>query len=334
MKKYRLLMIVLFFVVMIGSACSQVMGNFQYRTQQVFKQSEVQQSDRRPVSNARILHNHEMTITVNGLANLLATDYVAVFNIIQVAPDMKSAVSIMNGRIDSFRIKLLLSGIEAKDINVDLISFVPRYDYSKIRRRLFSTTYNEIPAGFELQQNITVRYRKSSELPAIIAAAAESEIYDIVKVDYFVENIQHFIDSLRSGCLMEVVAREKSLSMLGMRMDTLRKVVAEDFTTIYPPARYFSYQAFSRPSLEAANSGDKLNTAETPYNSDKPVSRFYQQVHYDYYDIIRDAVVKEPVIQVSYTVTVKYFLKDEVSPPKNRYFMITPNGDIRQIDPS
>lgn len=333
MKKYRLLMIVLLFVVITGSACSQVMGNFQYRTQQVFKQSEVQQSDRRPVTNARIPHNHEMTITVNGLANLLATDYVAVFNIIQVAPDMRSAVAIMNSRIDSFKIKLLLSGIEAKDINVDLISFVPRYDY-KMKRRLFSKTYNEIPAGFELQQNITVRYRKSTELPAIIAAAAESEIYDIVKVDYFVENIQHLIDSLRHGCLKEVVTREKSLSMLGMRMDTLRKVVAEDFTTIYPPTRYFSYQAFSRPSLEAANSGDKLNMAETPYITEKPVSRFYQQVHYDYYDIIRDAVIKEPVIQISYTVTVKYFLKDEVSPPKNRYFMITPNGDIRQIDPS
>jgi hypothetical protein len=30
---------------------------------------------------------------------------------------------------------------------------------------------------------------------------------------------------------------------------------------------------------------------------------------------------------------VKYFLKDEPAPQSTRYFMITPNGDLRQIDP-
>lgn len=53
------------------SLTAQVMGNFQYRTQQVFRQAEVQQTDRRPVTNPRIAHNHEITITVQGLVEFI-----------------------------------------------------------------------------------------------------------------------------------------------------------------------------------------------------------------------------------------------------------------------
>lgn len=315
---------------------AQVMGNFQYRTQQVFRQAEVQQNDRRPVTAARIGHNHEMTITVNGLANVMATNYVAVFNVIQVAPDIQQTVDMMQERIDSFSNALHAIGVKPEDIHVDMISFVPRYDH-RLRRNLFSRNYNEVPAGFELQQNVSVRYKSTGILPAVIAAAAASEIYDIVKVDYFIDNINLYIDSLRRGCFAEVVRQEQGMKVLGFRVDTLRKVMAEDFTTIYPPTRYFSYQAFSRPSLEAAHHRggrrEQLPPPETKIESDKTISRFYQQVHYDYYDIVTRPVVSEPVIQISFTVTVKYFLKDEPTPQSNRYFMITPNGDLRQIDP-
>ncbi len=315
---------------------AQVMGNFQYRTQQTFRQPEVQQSDRRPVTNARIANNHEITITVNGLANLLATDYVAVFNVVQVAPGMVEALELMNNRIDTFKQHLQKRGTAVQAFHVDMISFVPRYDVRK-ERRLFSTHYNEIPDGFELQQNISVRYSNSSELSAIMIAAAAAEIYDLVKVDYFVDNIQHYIDSLREGCLDAVLAREQSMNRLGLRLDTLRKVVAEEFTTIYPPGRYFSYQAFARSSLAAALAKPRARGTEerevTMEPVDRTVSRFYQQVHYDYYDQIHNPVIGEPLIQVSYTVTVKYFLRNDPPPPGNRYFMITPGGDLRQIDP-
>jgi len=313
---------------------AQVMGNFQYRTQQVFRQTEVQQTDRRPVSNARIAHNHEMTITVNGLANLMATDYVAVFNVVQVAPGMREALELMNSRLATFRSHLPESDIAPGDFHVDLISFVPRYDLLRLRK-LFSTTYNEIPAGFELQQNISVRYRNPDVLPAIMAAAAEAEIYDIVKVDYFVENIHLWIDSLRAGCIEQVVLREKMLAGLGLRIDTLRKVAAEDFTTIYPPTRYFTYQAFARPSLAAALSAPRGRQSRDSLvvEVDKTVSRFYQQVHYDHYDLIKYPVIQEPVIQISFSFTVKYFLREEAVPPGNRYFIVTPAGDLRQIDP-
>jgi uncharacterized protein YggE len=317
-------------------AGGQVMGNFQYRTQQVFRQAEVQQNDRRPVTTARIANNHELTITVNGLANVMATNYVAVFNVIQVAPDMQQTVELMQERIDSFSTGLQALGVNPANIHIDMISFVPRYDY-RFRRNLFSRNYNEVPAGFELQQNISVKYKNTGLLPSIIAAAAASEIYDIVKVDYFIDNIDLYIDSLRRGCLAEVVKREQGMRVLGFRADTLRKVMAEDFTTIYPPTRYFSYQAFSRPSLEAAHRRagrkEQLPPPETKIETDKAISRFYQQVHYDYYDMVTRPVVSEPVIQISLSITVKYFLKDDPAPQNNRYFMITPTGDLRHIDP-
>ena len=108
----------------------------------------------------------------------------------------------------------------------------------------------------------------------------------------------------------------------------MKKVMAENYITIYPQTRYFSYQAFSRPSLNAAK---KKSTSASNYNeANKTTSRFYSQVDYDGYDIVINPVVVEPVVQISYSITVKYFVK---TGEKSSYYIITPNGEMKQFVP-
>jgi uncharacterized protein YggE len=331
MKKNLLYAFSCAFMLFCTQSAAQVMGNAKYQSQQYFQQSGNGGTGQQPITSANIANHNEMVITVNGLANVLANQYVAVFNVIQIAETMEDAVRLMEQRIDTLRFKLAGTDIADSDIHVDLISFVPRYDI-QVESRLFSKNYNEIPAGFELQQNITVKYKSSSLLTKIITAAAKAEIYDIVKVDYFLEDIQLSIDSLRRGCLREIVAREKNLAIIGIRADTLRKVVADHFTTVYPPSRYYSYQAFSRPSFSAVKR--KFSAQPVLNEEQKTNSRYYQHVLYDQYDIVRNPVITEPVVQISYTVTVKYFLKNEVVPatPPAKHYFITANGELKQLE--
>lgn len=310
---------------------SQVSGNYQYNNQQ-----SVTSVPRGAVTAANINNNKEVTITVNGLFNVVADNYVAVFNIIQVGETLESTVQMADGRISAFKQKLKAVGVDLSKIKVDMISFVPKYEV-EIEKKVFSKTYNEVPAGFELQKNVFVHYKYSAELDAIIAAAASAEIYDIVKVDYFIPNIQRSLDSLRQRCFHEVQGRVKSFEMVGLKLDTLNKVVADDFTSVYPQSRYFTYQAFARPSLTAAK---KRNATPTPIESGKTVneiqkqtSKFYQQVNYDEYDVVLNPVITEPVVQVSYTVSVKYFLEEDEQPMKNNYYILTPTGEVKQFYP-
>ncbi len=86
-----------------------------------------------------------------------------------------------------------IAGHPDGDIYVDMVNFFPKYEYD-VSKKLFSKkTYTEIPKGFELQKNIHIRYTAPALLDRIVTAAARQEIYDIVKVDYFVKDPQKCI---------------------------------------------------------------------------------------------------------------------------------------------
>ena len=112
------------------------------------------------------------------------------------------------------------------------------------------------------------------------------------------------MDSLRLEYLQELKTKVKSYELIGFKLDTLKKVMTDNFSTVYPETRYFSYQAFSRPSLNAAK---KKTTPPNVNEIAKPNSKYYAQVDYDQYDLIINPIITEPGIQVSYSVAVKYF---------------------------
>ena len=303
-----------------GNPAQGAMANYQYnQTNQIL--------DRNPASNA-LVYNDEINITVNGLMNVLADNYVAVFNIIQVGATAKNADSLMGSRIGQFKTGLKSIGVDTSDIKIDMISFMPKYDYKR-DNIIFSRKYNEVPVGFELEKNVYVRFKHTKSLDGILSMAAQAEIYDLVKVDCTFPNTERLLDSLRLCCLEELRAKNKSYQLAGFRLDTLKKTMADGFKTIYPETKYVSYQALSRPSIGSI----KRRQDDQPYVNQAtiPYSRFYGQVCYDNYDIVINPVITEPVVQLSYTISVKYFLK-EPEKTKSFYYVLTPTGDVKQLN--
>jgi hypothetical protein len=321
----------LFFV--LGAPClmGQAEGNYKYSSNPAPKNNLYYDNvggalSSGPTSNAVITGNNEVVVKVNGLMNVLADNYVAVFNVLQVGDKIESTNEMMNTRLAVFKGALRQAGIDTADIHVDMISFVPRFDI-EVETKVFTKNNNEVPAGFELQKNVMVRYRKSTQLDAVIGAAARAEIYDLVKVDYFIPSLQKSYDTLQLACLNEVKSRVKNFELIGFKLDTLRKVMAEDFYSTFPGERYSSYKAFARTSLPAARrngSPAKLNEA------DKTTSRFYGPIEYNRYDLVINPVVIEPMVQLSYSVTVKYLINEPVQ-PKALYYIIMENGELRQV---
>ena len=283
-----------------------------------------------PASAAVVTNPNVVSISVNGLLNVKADDYVAIFNIVQVGIDITETDDLMNSRLDIFKENLKSEGIDSSDIVVDMISFVPRYAI-EVEKRLFTKNNNEVPAGFELQKNVMVHFKNSAQLDAIVSSAALAEIYDLVKVDYTIKDIQKSYDKLMNACLEEVQQRVTLHNKLGFRLDTVRKAVADNFSTVFPTERYYTYQAFSRPSIPTTKKGvpARLNEA------DKSVSMYYNQVVADKYDIVLNPVITEPMVQLSYSINVQYYLNDKQpsKPAKNNYFILLEDGTMKQLFP-
>ncbi|MDB5281739.1 MAG: hypothetical protein JWO06_814 [Bacteroidota bacterium] len=303
-------------------AASPASANYLYNSQQNYATTS-----RGATTAAMITSNNDITVDVNGLMNILADNYVAVFNVVQVGETTEQTDEFMRNRIQRFKDELKKINVDAAGIKTDMLSFVPKYEF-QAENRVFSKTYNEVPTGFEMQKNISVHFKNSEELDAIVSAAAVAEIYDLAKVDYFIPNLQNLRDSLRNKCLQYVKTKSKSYEVLGLKLDTLRKVMEDNFITTYPQTRYFSYRAFSRPSLGSIKKKSQVTTNDaTQVNS-----KFYNQVDYDRYDLVINPLITEPVVQLSYSVSVKYFLKEEEK-PKNNYYILTPNGEVKVFNP-
>ena len=136
-------------------------------------------------------------IDVKALQNVEATTYTAIFNISQIGPTADSTNLLINQRIDKIRSALKSIGITDDDFAVDVISFVPNYEI-EVQKKLFSKTYTEVPNGFELQQNLHIQFTKTNQFETILTACAKSEIYNLVKVDYYIDNIAEVYKNLQN----------------------------------------------------------------------------------------------------------------------------------------
>lgn len=308
---------------------SQVMGNYGNQ-QNTYQQIRENAQYRGVPKGAQLIDGNVVEISINALSNQQASAYVAIFNLVQFGKLADETNAVMNTRISNFIAELKSMGVPEGDIHVDMVNFLPRYEFDVTKKLFSKKTYTEIPKGFELQKNIHVRYKQPALLDRIVTAAAKQEIYDIVKVDYFVNEPQAVYAQLRDAAFQYLKNLKTQYRSIGVQLDSAYLLTAENAWVAYPINRYESYQAFSTQSLDAAEkSGAVVTTAE------KPVSRFYNAIPANDYDIVINPEVLEPCVQFSYNLIARFsmperkpLVKTEI---KKEFIMVTPTGEVKTL---
>ncbi len=305
---------------------AQASGNYNYNNPKKAQQNVLQN----PAPSAQLLGENSMVFNISALANEKADAHLAIFNIIQVGATAKEANKLVKARYDAFLKEATIAGIKKKDIYIDMVSLVPVYEY-EVQKKLFSKNYNEVPKGFELQKNIHVVYKDPQLLDLLVTIAADHEIYDLVKVEYFVEDTEKVYDRLRDKCVAFANKKLASFKKLGIEMDTVFRVVAEAQNVAFPIERYKSFQAFSSSSVEA------IKRRSTVTNVPKKVTMFYEKLPYNGYDIVLNPIILEPAIQYTYNLKVQFYIKH---PPKNptvvlqkqkEFLWLTQDGEVKPL---
>ena len=267
--------------------------------------------------------NNEMLLECSALMNVKADSYLAIFNLTQVAPSAKDADDLIAKRIAAFTEGLKSLGIQSTDVYSDMIYLIPIFEF-EVEKKLFSKTYNEVPKGFEMQKNIHIRFKRSEIIDDIVTLAASNEIYDLVTVEYFVKDSQLAYDSLRLRAVNFIAKNANRFEKIGLKLDGEFRVVVEKTGVVYPESQYSDYEAFVSQSLDAAK--DKTVTTIR-----KPKTVAYNKLPYDEFDIVINPEFLEPVVQYTYKLQVKYTLNKEKLEPKNHYFILDNNGNMKEI---
>lgn len=278
--------------------------------------------------------NSNIYITVKGLANVKADAYVAIFNVTQMGETAKEVNELIDARINP-ALKIINSK-SSVETYIDMVSFVPMYEYEQERKIFSKKTYNEIPIGFELKKNIHIKYTDPGLLDDIIAALSATEIYDLVRVDYFSNELDKVKNNLMNKAKLTLQAKLKNYQeILSVNFDSIEKTIIDDYRVVYPVEMYNSYQAYTSTSLNIKRSAN-VNQAG------KSTTLYYQPIVEKEYDFVLNPTIFEPVIQVMYEVKLvlnreeyKRMMqqaKTAVQQPNNEYFFLTPTGELKKLN--
>lgn len=307
---------------------AQVMGNYGVQ-QQTYNNVNPNVQYRAVPKAAQLLGNNNIQITINALCNRAADSYTAIFSVLQTGKTAEETNTLMNQRIDAVRTELISLGIPAADIYLDMVNFLPRYEYDVSKKMFSKKTYTEIPKGFELQKNLHIRYKKAELLDKIVTAASKQEIYDIVKADYFVLDHQAVYTQLRKAAFEYLNGIKTQYRTIGVQLDSAKVQMAENAWVAYPINRYETYKAYSSQSMD-------MNEKNATYNNvDKPIARFYNAIPANDYDIVINPELLEPAVQFSYNLVFLFTLPERKIPTKTEVqkevILITPTGEMRTL---
>lgn len=271
--------------------------------------------------NTSTIANNEVELKCSALMNVKADSYLAIFNLTQVASTAKEADELINKRIQLFFDNLKTLGLSSSDFYVDMVYLIPVFEF-EVSKKFFSKTYNEVPKGFEMQKNVHIKFKGSTMTDKIVTTASVSEIYDLVTVEYFVNNPSVIYDSLRAAAHRYLRSNVARLKNSGVNLAEHFSSLQEETDVVYPESRYSDYEAFVTQSLEAVR-----NTTVSTVRKPKTVA--YNKLAYNEFDIVINAEFTEPVVQYTYDLTMKYVLPDKLN--KSKYFIIDSNGNLKEV---
>lgn len=294
----------------------QASGNINYQNQISFSEHNI---------NVGTPSNLDIVISAKGLANIKADSFVAIFSITQVGKSTEEVNDLMEKRITQAVTELKQKkGIETF---IDMISFVPVYEFEVEKKTFSKKSYNEIPKGFELKKNIHIKYTDANQLNELITILSNQEIYDLVRVDYFSSNLDNIKKEMMDKSRITLQEKIKNYeTILGTSFTNTEKRITDGFRIMLPTEMYKSYESFNSSSLNLKKSAN-INIA------DKSPTLYYQPVINKEFDFVINSTILEPVIQVMYEVKLVINReKKQISTNDKEYIIITPNGDMKNLN--
>src|SRR5688572_14634176 len=239
-------------------------------------------------------------INTSVLLNTAAEYYIAIFGLNQSAKTLKDANTQINRRIDKFIAGLVVMGIKKENVSVDFITQTKTYDYV-----LANNVATQTQTGFQIKKNLIVKFERLTQLDFMIAHAAESEVYDLIKVDYFL-NDYLAVHKQMINAATEIINEKKNIYLKSSSFEILpNSVVYRDvFYGVYPANQYKTYSAYETGNVNSYYDSKLIKKDMMTDNT-----FFYEGVDVSGYDKVINPGVPFVGIQFALNFGIKYYIK-------------------------
>jgi uncharacterized protein YggE len=232
-------------------------------------------------------------IDVKVLTSVDTKEYVAVFGLAQQADTVQAANKKLQEQVAAFQRNLSALGVRPEDTYLDFITQNRVYDYV-----VKGGTAREKVSGFQIKQNLAVRYKDSALLDQMVPAAAQAGIFDLIKVDYVTGDLNAVRAQMSSEAQKALKRKEEDYARLGLKLSPV-SVAAENFDAFQPFEGYSSYKAF-----EAGNVDGAYNVVEQRKNS----TLFFEPLPPGKFDVVLAPIGLQPQVQCTFFLRMKYLV--------------------------
>lgn len=274
-----------------GTALAQESGNRIYGNSGYYQRHQLTTNTGNLASNPGSGYSIEASV----ITNLKPDAFVVVFGVNDEANTSATSNAKVNAKVNEFTRTISAMGITQSDIFVDFITQNRVYDYS-----VQGAQATEKLSGFETKKTIAVRYKRRELLEKILAAAANAQIFDLIKVDYVVSDFDAVRTRLFDEAVKVIKAKEaKYIKSFGVKLEPVG-LANEKYDAFYPYESYERYQAYE--------TGDAYTTYT---NSSKVIQRkgftfFYQPFDGSRFDAVINGIGIEPVVQFTLYLRMDY----------------------------
>ena len=244
-------------------------------------------------------------IDASVLFNVRADEYVATFGISQEGVTLQECAQNADAVISQFRAELRPLGISVNDISVDFVAQNRIYGYE-----VSSDIAKERLTGFELKKNVSIHYKGAQLLDHLVAVAARSQIFDLVKVDYIVKDVGAVHTQL-----MEAAAKITKLKaanygrLLGISLRNPPQIYAEKYSSYSPTEMYDSYAAFEGEDVNSGYYRQKYIVQGVRKNR----TFYFNGLSAKSFDQVVNPVMLEPMMQFTLYLKLKYEMQQKPS---------------------
>ena len=223
------------------------------------------------------------------LMNVKADEYVVSFGIQGDGQTSLLSEQSVDTKIDSLKQKL--SSIGLNETFTDFINQVPYYEYDQSGK-----TATEKLKGYKTAKNLLIRYKDRNALRQITNLANASGIYDLIKIDFVVNDFSGIKAKMLAEAAKIIKNKEQTYSTLGVTLKPVG-VVTEKFNTYSPDQLYQDYTAYESGSAQGYKRVVQKSKASTS---------FYSGFDGKDFDLTINQATLEPNVQAVMYLRVKY----------------------------
>ncbi|HKR60533.1 MAG TPA: SIMPL domain-containing protein [Pyrinomonadaceae bacterium] len=203
-------------------------------------------SDRTPPNTGNIGANGVVNIEAYVLMNAAPDEFVAVFGVAQEGATGAESNQKVNARIEQFLSAAEKLGVNRNNTYVDFITQNRIYSFAPGD----NNTIRESLSGFETKKTVALRYKDRAMLEKLIGAAGQASIFDLIKVDYVVNDMAKIKRALFDEAIRIVKQKEENYTRSLNLAVSRKSLLQESYKTYYPGELYQTYAAFESGAVD------------------------------------------------------------------------------------